>query len=332
MSEPNATMLPRVAFIGLGVMGQRMLANMLSVGGFDPTIAWDPAPEACEAARKLNPNIEIAADPMTMIAAETTDLVYIATPPDFHAQYAIAAAEAGKPIYCEKPLGTDVANSRDLVDKMEALNARTIVNFSLASAPAANAIADALQDGTLGDVQSVDIHLHFSQWPRDWQAPAAWLSEREQGGFVRETFSHYAYLTRRLFGEVELLSATASYPDDDVSAETHAMAMMDCSGIPVSFNGGTGGLQSSAADRIEYTVWGSKQVFRLYDWNRLRSHDGTGWIEHLQDISDTRAEGYRLQLENAGRFYRGESHTMPSFRDALAVQVLVEDILLTEAS
>ncbi|MBT6095916.1 MAG: Gfo/Idh/MocA family oxidoreductase [Rhodospirillaceae bacterium] len=327
MSALNSGATPRVAFVGLGVMGQRMLANMVALGGFDPVVAWDPAFAACDAARKIHPGIDIAADPMAMIAADATDLVYIATPPDFHAEYAIAAAEAGKPVYCEKPLGTDVEDSLNLVDKVEALSAKTIVNFSLASAPAANAIADALRDGSLGDVQSVDIHLHFSQWPRDWQAPAAWLSEREQGGFVRETFSHYAYLTRRLFGEIELLSAITSYPDDDVSAETHAMAMMDCSGIPVTFNGGTGGLQSSAADRIEYTVWGSNQVLRLYDWNRLRSNDGSGWTEQLQEITDARQEGYRLQLENAGRFYRGEPHTMPSFRDALAVQELVEDIL-----
>jgi 1,5-anhydro-D-fructose reductase (1,5-anhydro-D-mannitol-forming) len=318
---------PAVAFIGLGVMGQRMLTNMINVGGFNPAFAWDPSTAACDAAKKLHPGMEIAADPLAMIAGDAVDLVYIATPPDFHAEYAIAAAEAGKPIYCEKPLGTDVADSRDLVDRIEAMQARNIVNFSLASAPAANAIAEALGDGTIGDVQGVDIHLHFNQWPRDWQAPAAWLSEREQGGFVRETFSHYAYLTRRLLGDIELLSATASYPDDDLSAETHAMAMMDCNGIPVTFNGGTGGLASSVADRIEFTVWGSKKVFRLYDWNQLRSHDGTGWIEHLTDIPDTRQEGYRLQLLNVARFCRGEAHTMPSFRDALAVQELVEDIL-----
>ena len=187
MGSDTAT---RVALVGLGVMGQRMLANMTKYGGFDPAWGWDPSADACDAARAIHPGIEIATDPMAMIAAETTDLVYIATPPDNHAEYAVAAAAAGKPIYCEKPLGTDVEDSRQLVETMEAAGARTIVNFSLASAPAANAIADALKSGEIGSVESVDIHLHFCRWPRDWQAPAAWLSEREQGGFVRETFSH----------------------------------------------------------------------------------------------------------------------------------------------
>lgn len=319
--------MTNVAFVGLGVMGQRMLTNMVAFGGFTPTVGWDPSGEACTKAREICVELTIADDPMAMIDDQSIDLVYIATPPDFHKPYALAAAEAGKQIYCEKPLGTDVGESRELVEAVERQGAPNIVNFSLASAPAATAIVDALADGSLGDVKSVDIHLHFCKWPRDWQVPAAWLSERAEGGFVRETFSHYAYLTRRLLGEIELLSAVASYPDDDVSAETHAMAMMDCSGIPVTFNGGTGGLTNSGADRIEFTVWGSKYAYRLYDWNRLRTNDGSGWVEQLTDIDDTRQEGYRLQLENAARFCQGEDHTLPSFRDALAVQELVEDIL-----
>jgi len=318
---------PRAAVIGLGVMGKRMLANMAKYGIFEPVRAWDPLPAACSAAKQLHGPLEIAEDPMAMAAAEDIDIVYIATPPDLHREYALAAAKAGKLIYCEKPLGTDVAESRLLVRETEAMGARAIVNFTLASAPAADAIATALADGAIGDVRSVDIHLHFSRWPRDWQQPAAWLSERAEGGFVRETFSHYAYLTRRLFGEIDLVHAAVRYPEDGISAETHAMAMMDCSGIPVTFDGGTGGIANSGADRVEFTVWGSNKVFRLYDWNRLRSSDGTGWSEHLEDIPDTREAGYRATLENARRFFDGEAHTMPSFADALAVQELVEAVL-----
>ena len=308
-------------------MGKRMLVNMAKTGAFDPVRAWDPLPAACAAAQELHAALEIADDPLAIIADDDVDIVYIATPPDLHREYALAAAKAGKPIYCEKPLGTDVAESRLLVQEIEAMDARAIVNFSLASAPAADAIAAALSDGAIGDVRSVDIHLHFSRWPRDWQQPAAWLSERAEGGFVRETFSHYAYLTRRLFGDIELVRAAVRYPDDGVSAETLAMAMMDCAGIPVTFDGGTGGIGNSGADRVEFTVWGSERVYRLYDWNRLRSSDGSGWIEHLEDIPDTREAGYRATLENARRFHDGEAHTMPSFADALAVQELVETLL-----
>lgn len=320
-------MAPRAAIVGLGIMGRRMLANMAKTGDFYPSVAWDPSPEACKAAQALVPALAIADDAMAMIASDDVDLVYIATPPDLHRDYALAAARAGRPIYCEKPLGTDVEQSRRLVTEIEQMGAKAIVNFTLASAPAADAIAKALADGHIGEVEAVDIHLHFCHWPRDWQAPARWLSERAEGGFVRETFSHYAYLTRRLFGEIELKRAAVRYPADGVSAETQALALMDCAGIPVSFEGGTGGIGNSGADRVEFTVWGSKRAYRLYDWNRLRSSDGSGWIEHLEDIADTREAGYKATLANARRFVDGKPHTMPSFRDALRVQELVEEVL-----
>ncbi|MEK9753209.1 MAG: Gfo/Idh/MocA family oxidoreductase, partial [Rhodospirillaceae bacterium] len=315
------------AIVGLGVMGRRMLANMAKTGAFDPVLAWDPSPEACQAARKLVPGLAITTDAMAMVRSAEVDLVYIATPPDLHRAYALAAATAGKPIYCEKPLGTDVSKSRRLVSEIEEMGAKAIVNFTLASAPAADAIAAALADGSIGTVEAVDIHLHFCRWPRDWQAPARWLLERAEGGFVRETFSHYAYLTRRLFGEIELKRAAVRYPADGISAETQALALMDCSGIPVSFEGGTGGIASSGSDRVEFTVWGTKRAYRLYDWNRLKSSDGSSWTEHLTDIPDTREAGYRATLANARRFCDGEAHGMPSFRDALRVQELVEAIL-----
>jgi len=320
-------MSPRIAIIGLGVMAGRMITNIHNHGG--PTVAagWDPNPEARDRAAALAPEMRIGDNAAEIIADADVDAVYIASPPAFHREYAEAAARAGKPVLCEKPLGVDVAESRALVDLVTAEGIGNAVNFSLTSAPAAAGIEAALADGTIGNVAAVDVRMHYCKWPRDWQEPAAWLCEREQGGFVRETFSHYAYLSDRLFGPARLVSAATRYPDDGRSAETQALALMDCGGIPVSFAGGTGGIDASDRDRIEYTVWGSKAIYRLYDWNRLRSSDGGPWTEHLSDIPDTRQEGYRRQLQNIHAFMSGEPHTMPDFAQALRVQELVEQIL-----
>ncbi|NQW01436.1 MAG: Gfo/Idh/MocA family oxidoreductase [Rhodospirillales bacterium] len=318
---------PTVGFIGLGVMGQRMLGNMNTFGGFILHAGWDPDPAACRQAQALVPGFSIAEDPFALINDPALDLVYIACPPAHHKIYAMAAIAAGKAIYCEKPLGIDLSESQGLVDAVEAAGNKHCVNFSLASAAAVECMESALADGSIGAVQAVDIHLHFSTWPRDWQVPAAWLSERAEGGFVRETFSHYAYLCQRLFGPVTVKSATTRYPDDAVSAETQCLAALDCAGIPISFMGGTGGIHSSGADKVAFTIWGAKAVYRLYDWNRLRTNSGDGWTEQLTDIADLREEGYRRALINVGRLLRDEAHGLPDFRAALAVQTVVEDIL-----
>jgi len=320
-------MNPTVAFIGLGVMGQRMLTNMNTFGGFTLGGGWDPSADACQQAREIIPDFHIVENPHDIIKAEATDVVYIACPPAHHKEYALAAIEAGKVVYCEKPLGINLAESRELVEIIEAKGTVHTVNFSLASAAAVAYIEEGLNDGSIGDVKGVDINLHFAKWPRDWQVPAAWLSERAEGGFVRETFSHYAYLANRLFGPAKLVNAYTRYPDDGISAEFQSMAALDCTGIPINFSGGTGGILASGADRIEFTIWGTNSVFRLYDWNRIRTSTGDGWTEQLTDVADLRQEGYRRALGNLGKLIRGEPNTLPTFRDALRVQEIVEGIL-----
>ena len=109
------------------------------------------------------------------------------------------------------------------------------------------------------------------------------------------------------------------------------MALMDCNGIPITFSGGTGGLDTSGADRVEFTIWGSKSVYRIYDWNRLCSNQGNGWVEHLVEIVDARQAGYRRQISAIGCFFDGDSHPLPDFRIGLRVQELIEEILANKA-
>jgi predicted dehydrogenase len=323
-------MKPVVAIIGLGVMGRRMLANMYKFGGFEFAGGWDPNPNAYTEALEIVHDLHISDNPENLISDARVDLVYIACPPANHKHYALAAIAAGKAIYCEKPLGIDINESRYLVEKVEAAGVKHCVNFSLATAVAVDFIEQGLNDGSIGDIQGVNIDLHFNKWPRDWQVPAAWLSERAEGGFVRETFSHYAYLSQRLFGPVKIKKAYTCYPNDNISAETNSMAALECGNIPISFVGGVGGINSNKADKVEFTIWGSNSVYQLYDWNRIRTHSGGGWIEQLTDLGDLREVGYERALLNVGKLMRGEPHCMPSFRDALPVQEVVEKILLTK--
>jgi len=320
-------MKPTVAIIGLGVMGQRMLANMAMHQIFGAIDGWDPDATACDRARFIVPELRIAADPLDLITDNQTDIVYIACPPAHHRTYAMAAIDAGKTIFCEKPLGIDISESISLVDAVETAGNKHAVNFSLASAVAVEFIEQSLTDGTIGTVQAVDIQLHFSQWPRDWQIPATWLSQRIEGGFVRETFSHYAYLLQRLFGPTTIKSAYTRYPDDGISAEIQSIAALDCNGIPVSFTGGTGGIASSQSDTIEFTIWGTDAICQLFDWNRVRTSIGQGWTEHLTDIPDLRQEGYRRGLQNLDHLWHERPHRLPTFRNALDVQQIVEGIL-----
>ena len=200
-----------------------------------------------------------------------------------------------------------------------------IVNFSLASAAAVREVEERLAAGARAGLTGVDVRIHFSRWPREWQVNAAgWLSGRAQGGFTREVLSHWIYLAERLLGPAMLLGATVRYPGGE-AAETHVLAQLEAGGVPVSVAGSVGG---AGPDLVECTLWGERESLRIHDWNRLRVSDGGEWGDLQTEIADPRTLGYRLQLDNAGAAIAGETHSMPRFRDALSVQRIVEAILL----
>lgn len=306
-------------------MGHRMLMNMKDHGGFDMALAWDPDAQACRNVEQQYPGIKIGASARQIIEDPTIDVVYIASPPASHREYAAAAAAAGKAVFCEKPLGISVADSRMLVEQVEASGVPNAVNFPFADAQAINMIQARLEDGSVGEVKGVDLRLHFSKWPRDWQDAASWLSLRKEGGYVREVGSHYVFLTEKLFGAARLVDASVRYPADEALCETHFLAQLDCGGTPISFAGGAGG---AGPDTVQFTVWGTKTSYRLWDWNRLKSSSGGDWREELTDLEDPRQDGYMRILENFLAMLRGETHSMPPLRTALTVQEVVEKILV----
>lgn len=320
-------MAHRVAFIGLGVMGHRMLRNMQGHEAFDLHCGWDPTAEACRVAKESFPNLTIGDSAQAIITDDETDIVYIACPPLWHRDYVSMAIAAGKPVFCEKPLGVDIADSRAMVEEIESAGLLNAVNFPFARGIAADFVKSELAAGALGKIEGVDLRLHFSQWPRDWQVDAVgWLAGREQGGFVREVVSHFIFLTERLFGPAKLVSSSIGYPDgpDGTASETHSLATLRCADTPVTIAGTVGG---QGPDLVEYTVWGSRRSYRLFDWNRLKSSDGGAWREALTHVEDPRDDGYRRMLDNFARQMNGEPHTMASFREALCVQELIEAML-----
>jgi len=319
----------RVAIIGLGMMGRRMASNMAVHQGFDICAGWDPDPDACAQTRSEHPDIRIGETADDIIGDLQTDLVYVASPPAWHEPHATAAIEAGKAIFCEKPLGVDFAVSRALVENAETQGIANAVNFPFAAAPSIRFIKAQLNAKAAGNIIGADVLLHFSQWPRPWQTGAsAWLAKRGQGGFVREVLSHFVFLIERLLGPATLKSNTVLYPNGDGSEE-RIVAVMDCGGVPVSVAGNVGGV---GPDRVEFTIWGSQRSFRLHDWYWVKSSSGDAWSQELAELSDPRQATYACSLDTIHALLDGRPNTAATFKEALSVQVLIEAILSAPTS
>jgi len=142
------------AIVGLGIMGRRMLEQMVRHEGYEPVALWDPSPDACAQALRLAPDASIAASAYQAIAA--ADLVYLFCPPVPRKAYAFAAAAAGKAVFLEKPPGIDVAESEDLVARLASLGLAAAVNFTQAAGAAITSVSEAARSGALGDVVGAD--------------------------------------------------------------------------------------------------------------------------------------------------------------------------------
>ena len=310
--------------VGLGGMGQMMLTRMAEFPGFDVRCVWDPDEAATLLISERFPNVVVASNARDAINFEESTVVYVASPPDAHASLASAAINAGKAVYCEKPLGVDLASSRELVELARLSGCVNIVNFSMASTAATRAAEAWLRREILDQVISIELRVHFSQWPRRWQMGASsWLARRSQGGFTREVVSHWVYLTERLFGKASLEDSSVRYPDGEL-AEIHLQANLQAGDRPVSVAASIGG---AGPDVVEYTLWGQEQSARITDWHRFAVTKGNKWEVDAGTTTSPGDVNNKMQLANAAAAVAGEPHSMPDFEDALSVQSLIEEML-----
>jgi predicted dehydrogenase len=298
-----------MGIIGLGVMGRRMAAAVTSHPTFRVVAGYDP-----------NPPSDLIGIPLKNSAAAlindpSVNCVYIASPPATHAELVMAAAAAGKAIFCEKPLTVSVAQAQTCINAARSTGVAAAVNFPFATAISALRLSKLVTGGDLGEVKSATVTLRFARWPRGWQAGAGrWLAGPEQGGFVREVASHFLFLAHRLFGPGEL--AQASIDRGSNRAETAVCATVAYQNVTLKLDAAVAG---ELEDYNRFEVIGTRGTAALTDWYRL---------EHEGALSD-RPLPIPGQLDALASLLSGAptSHRLATLEEATAIVALVETML-----
>jgi myo-inositol 2-dehydrogenase / D-chiro-inositol 1-dehydrogenase len=103
------------------------------------------------------------------------DLIQISTPPYFHVQHLAAAVAAGKHVYCEKPVGVDIAQAKHAlaIAKTVKPNQSVDVGFQCRNAPPIAALAERIKSGALGKIATLS---------GNYNAPASTEKKREGEG------------------------------------------------------------------------------------------------------------------------------------------------------
>jgi predicted dehydrogenase len=255
------------------------------------------------------------------------DVVYLACPPGPRKTYALQAAAAGQGVFMEKPLGTDNAQSRDLVNQLRQARLPGVVNFTQAASRGFDELNRAIAAGETGELLGIDIVVNYPAWPRAWQKDADWLLLREEGGYTREVISHFLFLAGRFLGPLTLQHALPRYPQDPALCELDMLARLTTAdGKPVTVMATTGGQQP---DRQEVTVRGSSMNHQFREFYQLWRSDGGPWVEALDwRTEDPRTSALQRQLSEVDLWLRGQPHKLATAEEALAVQELVEAMLV----
>jgi predicted dehydrogenase len=313
-----------LGIVGFGIMGERLLRAALAHDGVRLVGVWDPASVAAERLASITPGVPMLATPSEVI--DRCDVLYVASPPSSHIDHAEAAIGAGKAVFLEKPLASDLSGARRFVEAAETAGARAAVNFPMASSPAVAQLTE--WRAGLGMPRSLTIDLAFATWPRGWQqAAATWLARRAEGGFTREVLSHFLFLTRRQLGRLRLLSGNATYPAGD-GAETAIAASLTAGGVPVTVSGNVG--TTEADDHNEWRLQCEGGALRLRDWSFAEKHAvDIGWHAAPDALPNEKMRPMVLQgqLTKLAALARGEPNNLATLNEALEVQEIVEAIL-----
>lgn len=115
-----------------------------------------------------------------MLAHPGLDIISIATPPNLHAEQAVAAAKAGKHILLEKAMATTLEDIRAIRDAVAEAGVKSVVSFVLRWNPLFEIIKQQLADETLGRVFYGEVDYYHGIGPQYGQY--AWNIKKEMGG------------------------------------------------------------------------------------------------------------------------------------------------------
>jgi predicted dehydrogenase len=155
-----------IGLIGAGGMGQANLRDFLRTGQVDCVAIADPyEPHLDDAAEMTLGKAKTYKDFRRVLEHKDIDAVIIATPDHWHAIPMIAACEAGKDVYQEKPLSHTVFEGRKMVEAAAQYKRVVQVGTQQRSGEHFQKAVELVRSGTIGKVTLAETWIHGNQYP-----------------------------------------------------------------------------------------------------------------------------------------------------------------------
>lgn len=228
-----------IGLVGGGYMGKAHAVALSAVGAvFDtplrPRLEVIAATSATSAERYRQAYgfARATSDWRDLVADPRVEAVVIASPQSTHRAIAEAAFAAGKPVFCEKPLGASLDDARAMVAAAEASGLANMIGFNYVRTPATQFVRALLAEGVIGDVTWFRCE-HTEDFLADPAQPATWRTSGRANGCMGDLAPHPINCLLALMGPVAELSArietvhaTRPGPDGPVAVDNDDQAQM----------------------------------------------------------------------------------------------------------
>ncbi|NMB24937.1 MAG: Gfo/Idh/MocA family oxidoreductase [Firmicutes bacterium] len=266
----------KVGIVGLGTMGTTHAASYQNIAGCQLVAVADIQPERSQSmADKYG--VRGYATLAEMLAAEDLDVVDVCLPTFLHREAVETAAEAGKHVFCEKPLARNRSEGQAMIDACQRAGVKLGVGHVLRFFPEyqrAKAIMDAGEMGQIGTVYTYRGGGGFPTAWQDWYARYEW-----SGGITLDLIIHDLDFLLWTLGDVERVFAKSTWGREYDRMEHVLVSLRFANGVIANVEG----------TWLDLGAFGTKFEFACTDG--LLIHDST---------SASAFTSYQLQSESQG--------------------------------
>jgi predicted dehydrogenase len=212
---------PRLGFLGVGWIGASRMHALAATGLANVVAVAEPDPGSRTEAVARLPGAAGVSD-LTELLAMDLDGVVIATPSALHAEQALQALAQGVAVFCQKPLGRDLAETQAVIHAARAADRLLGVDLSYRHLAAVRAVRRLLTCGELGRVYAADLTFHNAYGP-----DKPWFTQRSLsgGGCLIDLGTHLLDLILWLTegGDAQVRSSVLRRGGEPLASETEAV-------------------------------------------------------------------------------------------------------------
>ncbi len=185
----------RLAIAGCGSFGTQMAELIASLPQYEIAAACDPDFDRASALAATHGGTPFD-DYARCLAQSGADAVALMTPNHLHHSQALAAAAAGRHIFCEKPMAMNVTQCHEMIEAADRARVKLMVGHKRRLRPQYAKMAEFVRSGRFGRVLAVNINGFYRR-----EAPGWWRTRATGGGLLRYSGVHDIDFMRHICGD-----------------------------------------------------------------------------------------------------------------------------------